>query len=114
MERAREALEKLPRQRRINQMCLIEAVGQIGHVSSRYHPDAIVADALAPTAASGLTLDVPGGAFRSDESWYGVAFHCTVTKDLFGIAAFTFRIGDALPGPPTRATNGPAKKAGGQ
>ena len=84
-------------------MCNLEALGQIARSASHFQPNALIADAFAATVNSGQTVSAPGGAFRSGQTWYGVAFKCTVAADLSSITAFSFRVSDALPGPPSRA-----------
>jgi hypothetical protein len=96
MEAAKAAIAKLPPQRRMVQMCNIEAMAQVGRAASRYNPDALIANAFAPPASSGQTFTVSGGAFRSGGNWYGLSFACTVTADSSDIANFSFRIGDAV------------------
>jgi hypothetical protein len=99
MASAREAIKKLPPQKRLVQTCNIEAIAQIGQASSRYQPDAIVADAFAPTQPSGNTFKVTAGAFRSGKKWYAVSYDCTLSKDLSKVQSLSFRIGGevALP-----------------
>lgn len=98
MAAARDAIKKLPPQKRLVQTCNIEAIAQIGQASD-HQPDAIVADAFAPTQPSGNIFKVPGGAFRSDKKWYAVSYECTLSKDLGKVQSFSFRIGGevALP-----------------
>ena len=98
MANAREAIKKLPPQKRLVQTCNIEAIAQIGQ-SSRYEPDAIVADAFAPTQPSANSFKVTAGAFRSNKTWYAVSYDCTLSKDLSKVQSFSFRVGEevALP-----------------
>ena len=108
MEATRKAIKALPKPRRIAQMCNLEALGQIARTSRDLQPNALVADAFVPTVASGQTVTAAGGAFRSGATWHGMSFKCTVATDLSSVTAFSFRIGSALPGPPTRALPAPA------
>ena len=98
MAAAREAIKKLPPQKRLVQTCNIEAIAQIGQ-ASHDQPDAIVADAFAPTERAGTTFKVPAGAFRSNGAWHAVSYDCTLSKDMSKVQAFSFRIGGevALP-----------------
>lgn len=98
MANARQAIKKLPPQKRLVQTCNIEAIAQIGQ-ASRYLPDAIVADAFAPTEPAGTTLKVTAGAFRSNKIWHAVSYDCTLSGDLSKVVSFSFRVGDqvALP-----------------
>jgi hypothetical protein len=95
MAKAREAIKKLPPQKRLVQTCNIEAIAQIGQASS-YEPDAIVADAFAPTQPAGSTFKVTAGAFRSHKKWYSVSYDCTLSKDLGKVQSFSFRIGSEV------------------
>jgi len=96
MANARDAIKKLPPQKRLVQTCNIEAIAQIGQSSSRYQPDAIVADAFAPTQPSGTSFKVTAGAFRSAGKWYAVSYDCTLSKDMSRVQSFSFRIGDEV------------------
>jgi hypothetical protein len=95
MAKAREAIKKLPPQKRLVQTCNIEAIAQLGRASS-HQPDAIVADAFAPTHPSGTSFTVTAGAFRSNKTWYGVSYECTLSKDMSKVQSFSFRIGDEV------------------
>jgi hypothetical protein len=111
MASAREAIKKLPPQKRLVQTCNIEAIAQIGQ-ASHHEPNAIVADAFAPTHPSGASFKVTAGAFRSDKTWYAVSYDCTLSKDLSKVQSFSFRIGDEV-SLPSRAPAEVKQPAGG-
>lgn len=93
MARAREAIKKLPPEKRLVQTCNIEAVGQLGNAGRGFSPDAVVANAFVPPVASGSSFTVTGGAFRSGGKWYALAYACTLSHDMDAVTAFSYRIG---------------------
>jgi hypothetical protein len=93
MARARQAIKKLPPEKRLVQTCNIEAVGQLGHAGRGFSPDAEVANAFVPPVAAGSSFTVKGGAFRSDGKWYALAYACTLSQDMDAVTAFSYRIG---------------------
>jgi hypothetical protein len=94
MARAREAIAKLPRAKRLVQTCNLEAVGQLGNAGRDFNPDAVIADALAKPVANGSTFTVTGGAFRSEGTWRALSYTCTLSKDLSAVKSFSYRVGD--------------------
>jgi uncharacterized protein DUF930 len=96
LAKARDALKKLPPERRLVQTCNIEALGQIGNAGHNYEPNALKADAFAKTVISGTTFTVTNGAFRSGAKWYALAYKCTLAKDLSAVESFSFHIGDEV------------------
>ncbi len=93
MARARDAIRKLPPEKRLAQTCNIEAVGQLGNAGRDFRPDAVVADAFAKPAIAGTSFTVNAGAFRSQQKWYAFSYKCTLSKDLGAVESFTFRVG---------------------
>ena len=93
MARAREAIKKLPPEKRLVQTCNIEAVGQLGNAGRGFSPDAVVANAFVPPVVSGSSFTVTGGAFRSGGKWYALAYACTLSHDMDAVTAFSYRIG---------------------
>ena len=93
MGKAREAIKKLPPEKRLTQTCNIEAVGQIGNAGKGYEPDAVISNAFAKPVIDGSKFAVPGGAFRSKQKWYGIAYECTLSDDMSAVKSFSFRVG---------------------
>ena len=62
-----------------------------------FRPDRAVANAMAEPIATGDTLEVTGGAFRSQKKWYALSYRCTATPDHLKIVAFNYTIGDEIP-----------------
>lgn len=93
MARAKDAIKKLPPEKRLSQTCNIEAIGQLGNAGKGYNPDALVADALAKPAMEGSSFTVVGGAFRSDGKWRAISYECTLSKDLSAVKSFSYRVG---------------------
>jgi hypothetical protein len=96
LAKAREAIKKLPPEKRLAQTCNIEAIAQIGNAGKKLEPDALVANAFAKPVGTGTTYSVSNGAFRSRKKWYAVAYECTLSKDLGSVESFAFHIGDEV------------------
>lgn len=98
--RSRETVALLPRlapDERVEQLCGLEAMGQIHDWQRDFEPDRVAAYALAGTTFSGRVLTAEGGAFRSRRRWYGLRFACTVSPDLKRVTAFAFQVGEPIP-----------------
>lgn len=97
MERIRKSFESLAGSEKLMQLCNIEGLEQIKRAEPKFDPDTLVSYAMSDPVAAGLTLGASGGAFRSRRKWYGVAFQCTVGRDLKSVVAFQFTLGQAIP-----------------
>lgn len=98
--RSREARAMLPRlapDERIEQLCGLEAMGQIHDWQRSFEPDRVTAYAMADTKRAGQVLTAEGAAFRSKQHWYALRFACTISPDLKRVTAFAFRVGDPIP-----------------
>jgi hypothetical protein len=94
---ARAALKQLGTEDRISQLCNIEAMEQVQRLTGDYRPDFVVAYARADLKLAGLTLEADGGAIRSRQHWYDLAFICQVAPDLETVSAFQFSLGAEIP-----------------
>lgn len=98
--RSGETVALLPRlapDERAEQLCGLEAMGQIHDWQRSFEPDRVTAYALAATRLSGGVLTAEGAAFRSRRRWYGLRFACTVSADLKRVTAFAFHVGEPIP-----------------
>ncbi|MGN6095255.1 MAG: DUF930 domain-containing protein [Bosea sp. (in: a-proteobacteria)] len=98
--RSRGALAALPLlapDERVEQLCGLEAMGQIHDWQRSFEPDRVTAYALADTKRAGRVLTAEGAAFRSRRRWYGLRFTCTVSADLKRVTAFAFHVGEPIP-----------------
>lgn len=98
--RSRETVAMLPKlapEERVEQLCGLEAMGQIHDWQRDFEPDRVTAYALAGTKLSGRVLTAEGAAFRSRRRWYGLRFACTVSPDLKRVTAFAFHVGEPIP-----------------
>jgi len=82
---------------RLEQLCDYTAMTRIRTEQKQYRPDRAVANAMAEPKASGDTLEVTGGAFRSRKKWYALSYRCTSTPDRMSVVAFHFTVGDEIP-----------------
>jgi hypothetical protein len=94
---ARDHILAMPDDLRDEQLCGFEAMEQIGRAASGFHPDQVVAYAMADTHMEGQALVAEGAAFRSGGKWYRVAFRCEIRPASPTVTAFAFRIGAAIP-----------------
>jgi hypothetical protein len=72
-------------------------MSRIREQNKDYRPDRAVANARAEPIASGDTLEVGGGAFRSRKKWFELSYRCTATPDHLTIVNFRFTIGEEIP-----------------
>lgn len=94
--RARQALGKLPPNRRIVQICTFETLEQIRHARPETLPEGIVAFSDDGGLISGQVLRATGGAFVSRRVWYDIQFECTVDEEFRRVTSFRFAIGKAV------------------
>ena len=95
--RFERSLKMLAPEERLEQLCDYTAMTRIRTEAKQYRPDRAVANAMAEPKASGDTLEVTGGAFRSRKKWYALSYRCTATPDRMSVVAFHFTIGERNP-----------------
>ena len=109
--RSRDTLAMLPRlapDERIEQLCGLEAMGQIHAWRQDFEPDRVSAYAMADIRLADHILRAEGAAFRSRRRWYALRFECTVSADLKRVTAFAFHVGDPIPSARWQALGLPA------
>ena len=95
--RFERSLKMLAPAERLEQLCDYTAMSRIREQNKDYRPDRAVANARAEPIASGDTLEVSGGAFRSRKKWFELSYRCTATPDHLTIVNFRFTIGEEIP-----------------
>lgn len=95
--RVRGALGKLPPEKRIVQMCSIEAAEQARRASAAFIPDLVQSFGKNGGSISGQHLTARGGAVRSRGMWREMTFECTVNIAFDAVTAFRFALGEAIP-----------------
>jgi len=95
--RFERSLKMLAPEERLEQLCDYTAMTRIRTEAKQYRPDRAVANAMAEPKTSGNTLEVTGGAFRSQKKWYALSYRCTATLDRMSVVAFHFTIGEPIP-----------------
>jgi hypothetical protein len=95
--RFERSLEMLAPAERLEQLCDFTAMSRIRTEVKDFRPDRAVANAMAEPVATGDTLQVNGGAFRSRKKWYGLSYRCTATPDHLKVVAFRYTIGEEIP-----------------
>jgi hypothetical protein len=95
--RFERSLKMLAPAERLEQLCDFTAMTRIRGDSKEFRPDRAVANAMAEPKASGDTLEVTGGAFRSRKKWYALSYRCTATPDHLTVTAFRYTVGAEIP-----------------
>ena len=95
--RFERSLKMLAPAERLEQLCDYTAMTRIREQNKDYHPDRAVANATAEPVATGDTIEVTGGAFRSRKKWYALSYRCTTTPDHLSVVTFRFTIGEEIP-----------------
>jgi hypothetical protein len=95
--RFERSLKMLASAERLEQLCDYTAMTRVREQNKDYRPDRAVANAMAEPIATGDTLEVSGGAFRSHKKWYALSYRCTATPDHLTIVAFRFTVGEEIP-----------------
>lgn len=109
--RSREALATLPLlapDERVEQLCGLEAMGQIHDWRQAFEPDRVTAYAMAEARLDGAVLKAEGAAFRSKRRWYALRFECTLSPDRTRVTAFAFHVGEPIPAARWQALGLPA------
>lgn len=95
--RFERSLKMLAPDEQLEQLCDYTAMTRIRAEAKDLRPDRAVANAMAEPRATGDTLEVTGGAFRSRKKWYALTYRCTATPDHLKVVAFRFTIGEEIP-----------------
>ncbi|PDT05759.1 hypothetical protein CO666_03935 [Rhizobium chutanense] len=95
--RAREALRGLAGGERNLQLCDLEAMEQVRRARPDMRPDALAPYAMAAEKVRGNSVEVRGGAFRSQRKWYNIQFKCGLDAGSGKVVSFAFLLGDAIP-----------------
>ncbi|WP_248308311.1 DUF930 domain-containing protein [Bosea sp. 124] len=93
----RDALARMDEAERIEQLCNLEAMGQIHAWKAAFEPDRVVAYAMGGTKLLKTTMQADAAAFRSKRQWYRLQFRCELTPDRKAIGGFEFMVGDPVP-----------------
>jgi len=91
------SLSKLDPQTRLEQVCDLAAVNQIGRTEKMPKPDRAKANVITPPRHHGDTIEGTGGAFRSGGKWYAFSFTCKGSPDHLKVLSFTYRVGELIP-----------------
>ena len=91
------SLSKLDPQTRLEQVCDLAAVNQIGKKENLRKPDRAKANVITAPKVRGDTIEGTGGAFRSGGKWYAFSFTCKGSPDHLKVLSFTYRVGALIP-----------------
>lgn len=94
---AKRQLSALGPAERIEQLCGLEAMAQVGAWSAKLRPDRVVAYAMAAPKVDGTILSADGAALHSGRHWYQLKFKCHFTPDRLKVVAFEFVVGETIP-----------------
>lgn len=92
-----KSLSRLDPQTRIEQVCDLAAVNQIGQSDRSMRPDRAKSDVTSSPRLKGNILQGNGGAFRSRGVWYAFSFKCATSADHMQVLSFTYKIGSPIP-----------------
>ena len=95
--RVKAALGQLPPERRIVQICSIEALEQVRHAQPDGFPDLLVPFSAGGGLIENHVLNAKGGAYRSRDGWFDIAYRCEVDAQTTRIVSFRYEIGAAIP-----------------
>jgi hypothetical protein len=95
--RVRQALGKLPPNRRIVQLCNFETLEQIRRARPQTLPEGLVPFSDDGGKIAGRVLRATGGAFVSRSVWHDIEFECTVDEEFFRVTSFRFAVGKTVP-----------------
>jgi hypothetical protein len=93
----RNALAQMDEAERIEQLCNLEAMGQIHAWKAEFEPDRVVAYAMGGTTLAKTVMQADAAVFRSKRQWYRLTFRCELTPDRKKIDGFAFTVGDPVP-----------------
>lgn len=82
---------------RLEQICDYTAMKKIHDARNPFHPDRVVANAMAQTRVSDDSVQASGGAFRSHGKWYVLTYSCKTTPDHLKVLSFDYSIGAEIP-----------------
>lgn len=105
----REALRQLEESERIEQLCNLEAMGQIHAWKAEFEPERVVAYAMEGAKLAKTVLQADGAAFRSKRQWYRLKFTCELSPDRARVVGFEFMVGEPVPRREWQARNLPAE-----
>ena len=91
------SLGKLDPQTRLEQVCDLAAVNQIGKKENLRKPDRAKANVITAPRVRGDTIEGTGGAFRSGGKWYAFSFKCKGSPDHLSVLSFTYKVGAIIP-----------------
>ncbi|MCD7111804.1 DUF930 domain-containing protein [Rhizobium sp. DKSPLA3] len=95
--RVRGALDKLPPEARLVQICSIEALEQARNASTAFVPEIMKMFGKNGGVITGQHLSARGGAIRSRGVWREITFDCTANATFDTITAFRFALGETIP-----------------
>lgn len=94
----RQMLGDLPPNRRIVQMCSIEALEQLRSTrSDTEQPVGIVPFSDKGGLIQGGVLNATGGAYNTGQAWFEVDFYCQVDLDDYVVTSFRMKVGASVP-----------------
>jgi hypothetical protein len=111
-ERLKTKLGQLESGTRAVQICDLEAILQIARSGLEYHPETVVAYAMADVVVKGELLVAKGAAFQSGGTWYNLSFRCRILPRSQIVQGFEFAIGTEIPRTEWETHGLPAHPAG--
>ncbi|MCX8998019.1 DUF930 domain-containing protein [Rhizobiaceae bacterium BDR2-2] len=94
---AREALQTLAPETRLEQLCNLEVMEQVRLWKPDLAPDFVIAYATTDTRLRGRELTAEGAAVRISGRWFRLRYACTGSGDLAAVTRLAFSLGAEIP-----------------
>lgn len=88
-------LRKLDPELRLEQICDLEAMNQLGQRG--FAADRAKSNVSSPPYHAGDVLTANGGAVRAKGKWYKLTFVCKATPDHLHVKSFRYTVGKEIP-----------------
>jgi uncharacterized protein DUF930 len=94
-ERLMSNLRKLDPDLRLEQICDLEVMNQLGQRG--FAADRAKSNVSSPPDHAGDVLTANGGAVRAKGKWYRLSFVCKATSDHLHVKSFRYQVGNEIP-----------------
>jgi hypothetical protein len=93
-----ETMKKLDPEERAHQACILKGIAAVRADKTVPGADRMKTSIFGRAEFDGTThVTAKGGAVRTKDHWYRLAFDCTVTPDQMRATAFSYQLGTEIP-----------------
>lgn len=92
-----DSFDKLPDEERARQVCIVLGIDKIRKDKRVAKADRVKTSIFSQASFADNTVSTKGGAVRSNQQWYHLAFTCHLDTDLKHAKDFTFEVGNVIP-----------------